>query len=398
MPDLRSVLHRSSMGATRAVDIDSLWNTARRRTRRTRMFSAAGVVILIGASSIVVADLDLRGGANERPIDPATKEATPADKKADKGSKACASESVMCIEVDRPWSIVGAGFGTAWVGNLGEGDSFGIVRFDAETGEETARLHTIGFVEAFAADDRWMWALLERGDLEQRLSLLKIDPNTTEVAQEFDLGPAGNIGEPSLLVGGGYVWISEQQGSITRLSAADGEISNFSYRDALPEYSEDHGPLHLAYAEDRLWLSYGMGHVGVVDPRSGALLRVDRDILGVNAYNVVVAGGRLWSSHQTPQGNEVLSYAPTDGTTEDRGQVVLKKAVPGPTASDGSHVWILQNSFEEKEPGWLLEVDAETAEIVSEPIEVDTGAWGTLAYDAGYVWVTGDGILYRIDP
>ena len=101
---------------------------------------------------------------------PPVVEDTPEAEEDPRGSDTCALENVMCIPLDREWSIAGAGFGSGWVGNVGEGKTFGIVRFDAETGEEVGRLPTDGFVVGFAADDRWMWALIEAGD---ELSALK---------------------------------------------------------------------------------------------------------------------------------------------------------------------------------------------------------------------------------
>ena len=398
MSDLRAMLQRSSSGATRALDVDGLWNAATRRARRAHMLTAVGVLILVGASSVVAADLDLVDrGVNKQPIgggtDEPTKNETPAQD--ERNSKTCSMDSVMCIKLDRPWSIVGGGFGTAWVGNIGGGKTFGIARFDAETGEETARLRTHGFVKGFASDERWMWALVDAND---HLSLLRIDPETTEVAQEFDIAPSGNVGDASVVAGGGYVWVSGRGGTLARLSSVEGERSNFSYGDALPGYiPEEGGPLHLAYGEDRLWLSYGTGHVGVVDPQSGELIRVDKDALGVNAYNIVVAAGYLWSSHQTPPGANVLTYAPTDGSTEGRGQVHLQQAVPGLAASDGTHIWVVQEGFDENEPGWLVEVDAETRQVVGEPIELAIEFQGTVAVGDGYVWVTGKNVLYRIN-
>ena len=402
MPDLRAMLQRSSTGPTRAVDVNGLWNTAGRRVRRARIMAAVGLVVLVGASSSVVADLDIgRRDLNEQPIGGGTSEPTenhkpgPNREKVGKESEACSIERVMCITLDRPWRIVGAGFGTAWVGNIGEGKTFGIARFDAESGEEISRLPTHGFVEGFASDERWMWALV---DANEHLNLLKIDPETTEVTQEFDIGPAGNIGTARVVAGGGYVWVSGPDGSIARLASVDSETSNFSYGDVLPGYGQDNGPLHLAYGEDRLWLSYGTGHVGVVDPRSGELVRVDKDALGVNAYNIIVTAGHLWSSHQTPHGANVLSYAPTDGRQEDRGQVELQEAVPGLAASDGAHIWVVQEGFEDKEPGWLVEVDPETRRIVGEPMELAIDFQGSVAVGSGYVWVTGNHVLYRVTP
>lgn len=306
----------------------------------------------------------------------------------------CNLENVMCIPLDRG-SVAGAGFGSAWVGNVGEGKSFGIARFDAETGEETARLRTEGFVQAFASDERSMWILLDSGGL---LKLLMVDPETTKINASYDIGEAGNIGTVSMVAGGGYVWVSQPEGSVTRLSVADGVLVKTSYGDKLPGYSISNGPAYLAYGGERLYLSYGTGHLGLVDPPSGDLVRVERDALGINAYSIIYAADQVWSPHQTPKGKNVMSYASTEGEQASKGEVSLLAAVPGPATSDGERIWVIQHSFDEKRPGWLVEVDPEAHRVVGEPVEMDLGFQGGVAVEDGYVWVTGNNVLYRVTP
>jgi streptogramin lyase len=319
---------------------------------------------------------------------------TPEETKNPMSSRSCSAEGVMCIPLDRGFSVAGAGFGSAWVGNVGEGDTFGTARFDAQSGEEIARLRTEGFVIDFAPDERWMWALVEEGF---QLTLLKIDPETTTVVDSFDLGDPGNIGKASIVAGGGYVWVSQPKGAVARISAEDGDISTYSYGSDLPGFGDSNGPLHLAYGEDSLLLSYGAGHLGVVEPSSGELTRIDEDALGVNAYEIVVAGRSVWSPHQTVEGDNVLSYASISGEG-DQGLVrLVENFPPGLAAADGEHVWVLQSSPDEEASGRLVDVDANTMEIVGEPLEVDTRFEGGVAVGDGFVWVTGDSVLYRVE-
>lgn len=403
MPDLRFMLRRASSPASRPADVGTLWSAARRKARRARMLSVVAVVLVGAASASAIATLELVNlGIDDQP--PAVSDAgasRPASPSEDANNPtgqadACSMDHVLCVRLDRPLSIVGAGFGTAWVGNIGEGNTFGIARFAAETGEEIARLRTHGFIQGFAPDERWMWALLEAN---QTLTLLKIDPEDTEVIEQFDLGSSGNVGVPSIVSGGGYVWVSGQGGALTRVAAGEGGRETYSYAGALPGYSPDNGPLHLAYGEEQLWLSYGLGHVGVVDPESGQLVRVHEDALGMNAYNLTVAGGHLWSSHQSPRGDNVLSYAPTDGSESGRGRIELEQAIPGMAIAQGdARVWVVQVGFQEDDPGWLIDVDARNRERVGDALEVDLVLEGTVAYGDGYIWVTGNKVLYRITP
>jgi hypothetical protein len=406
MPDLKKVLQHSSTPATRELDVAELWNTARRRARRARMLAALGVVLVVAASSVAAATLDL-GGRDAQQLPIGNESASPEEQESpevdedddddDQGSgeaRSCANEGVLCIAVDRPWSIVGAGFGSAWVGNIGEGDTFGVARFDAETGDEVARLRTRGFVEGFAPDDSWMWALLT---FDENVVVLKIDPRTTEVDEEFELGPAGDIGNPSIVTGAGFAWVSRPEGSLTRLSA-EGDTTDFAYASDLPGYTEDNGPVNLAFGEDRVWLTYGLGHVGEVDPESGELVRVHEDALGVNAYEVVYAAGRLWSSHQAPSGANVVTYVSTNGDPGTRGQVELQEAIPGNMATDGESVWVVQDGFGARDPGWLIEVDTQSPRVARDPLEISTEFAGSVAVGEGYVWVGGKGVLYRVTP
>ncbi len=330
------------------------------------------------------------------PVREAVPTPTPEEEEEEASAEeTCDLEDVMCIPLDREGSVAGAGFGSAWVGNVGEGKTFGIARFDAVSGEEIARLRTEGFVQGFASDDRSMWTLLDAGG---QLKLLMIDPETTKIGASYDIGGAGDIGTASIAAGGGYAWVSQPAGSVTRVSAADGELARTSYGDDLPGYSIDNGPVYLAYGGDRLWLSYGTGHLGVVDPASGELVRVERDALGVNAYSVIHAAGQVWSPHQTPRGKNVLSYVSTEGDQASKGDVSLLAAVPGAAASDGERIWVIQYGFDEKEPGWLVEVDPEIHSVVGQPMEIDLGFQGDVAMGDGYVWVTGDNVLYRVTP
>jgi streptogramin lyase len=303
----------------------------------------------------------------------------------------CEIEQVMCVPLDREWSVVGAGFGSAWVGNIGEGKTFGIARFDATSGEQSASLPLDGFVQDFAADDRWMWVLLDKSD---QLELLRIDPATNEVTATYDLGGAGNIGEPSMIAAGGYVWVSGPEGLVQRVDAAGGVVSR-SLADELPGYGGSNGPVYLAYGDDSLWLSYGKGHVGVVDPATLELVGVENDALGINAYEIVYADGQLWAPHQTGSGKNVLTYVSTEGDQAYKGTVSLLDAPPGSAATDGSQIWVLQQGFEDR-PGWLVEVDPGTHGVVGKPLEVDLGFQGGVAVGDGYVWVTGNMVLYRV--
>jgi streptogramin lyase len=318
----------------------------------------------------------------------------PEESRAPLAAETCERDNVMCIPLDSELSVAGAGFGSAWVGNVGSGETFGIARFDAETGEEVARLPIDGFVKGFAPDERWMWALT---DASSQLTLLKIDPETNTVSASFDLGDAGNISQPEIAAGGGNVWVSLQRGSVTRIPSDAGDPSTTSYAADLPDYDVSNGPLHLAYDGERLWLSYGLGHLGAVDPVSGELV-VYEDALGVNAYDIVVAGGAVWSPHQSAHGDNQLTYSSTSSPEDDRGRVLLEEAVPGAAATDGEIVWVVQDSFRENQPGFLVTIDARARERVGEPLEVDLGFQGDVAVGDGYVWVAGHKILYRVTP
>ena len=321
-------------------------------------------------------------------------EPTPEETSDAAASESCDLSNVMCIPLDREWTVAGAGFGSAWVGNVGEGKTFGIARFDAVTGDEIARLHTDGFVQEFAPTEHWMWALMEsRGER----TLLKIGPSSTRVAHRLELGGSGNIGEPSLATGDGYVWVSGPGGLVTRVDEASGDVTSSTYAADLPGYGVSNGPVYLAFGSGRLWLSYGTGHLGVVDPVTGELETVHEDVLGINAYELLFAADQLWAPHQTGNGKNVVSYVSNDGG-DPQGEVELHEAVPGLAVFDGDSVWVVQQGFGQNEPGLLVQVDPTTHSLIGEPLEVDIAFRGGLAAGDGYVWVTGDRVLYRITP
>ena len=174
-------------------------------------------------------------------------------------------------------------------------------------------------------------------------------------------------------------------------------METWSYADELPGYGASNGPLNLAYGDNQLWLSYGSGHLAMVDPASGTMLRLDEDALGQNAYGIIAAGSAVWSPHQSPYGDNEISYTEMSGPDGDLDRVLLlEDAAPGLAASDGKSIWVVQNGFGDDPPGWLVQVDALTHELVGEPLEIDVEFQGGVAAEEGYVWVTGNKVLYRI--
>lgn len=78
--------------------------------------------------------------------------------------------------------------------------------------------------------------------------------------------------------------------------------------------------------------------------------------------------------------------------------MLVEEAPPGVAATDGEHIWVVQNPFNEKKPGWLVEVDGTTRERVGEPLEINTEFQGAVAAGDGFVWVIGSRVLYRVGP
>jgi hypothetical protein len=129
------------------------------------------------------------------------------------------------------------------------------------------------------------------------------------------------------------------------------------------------------------------------------LIRVDEGALEVNAYDILVANGFVWSSHQNPNGDAVVSYSSTDGSADRRGTVTLpNNGYPDAQALGDGILWVVNQAFEQGDPSSLLTVDPETQELVGDPIELDIFFKGTVAAGDGYVFVTGNEILYRITP
>ena len=75
----------------------------------------------------------------------------------------------------------------------------------------------------------------------------------------------------------------------------------------------------------------------------------------------------------------------------------MEDAVPEKAVTDGDRLWVLSSAFERKSPGWIIEVDPETQERVGPGMEVVMGFDGDIAVSNGYLWITGDKVLHRID-
>ena len=73
-------------------------------------------------------------------------------------------------------------------------------------------------------------------------------------------------------------------------------------------------------------------------------------------------------------------------------------APPGLAAADEDRVWVVLNGFDEKDNGWLVQIDASSREQMGEPLEIGMAFQAGVAAADGFAWVTGDRVLFRVTP
>ena len=227
--------------------------------------------------------------------------------------------SETCLAMD-------AAFGSLWIGICS--DPSAIMRIDPRTGKvlATIPLPGLSLIEesSLGAGEGSVWAVSSRADQFNDKTLVRIDPATNTVADQF-LVPSGVVGARAGL---GGVWLTDTiERALLRIDPRSGQTIASVKTGAEARFFD--------VGEESIWMHNVDGTVSRVDPASNkviATIQVDEG--NVNGGDIQVGGGYVWArvssalvSQIDPRTNTVVArYGPASGS--------------GAVAADTEAVWI----------------------------------------------------------
>ncbi len=242
----------------------------------------------------------------------------------------------------------------------------------------------MGYPQLVAAGAGAVWVLCPpspdlAGELANQGRLLRIDPAAgVQPVMRF-----GGLGDGSLAVGEGAVWITEPaSASLTRYALGSGRVS------VRRPFGAGRTPVLMAVGEEFVWVS--------LDGPRPVLAKVDPDTMKVvkaiplaSAGGVAVGAGRVWVSD--PEHGLVTALHPHTGRIAG-GPARVGAGTAGLAVGEGS-LWVLN-----WDRSLLTRVDLGPGRQVSAAVPAGSDAFD-FAVGVGTVWVTNrtPGTVTRID-
>lgn len=183
-----------------------------------------------------------------------------------------------------PCASMDAGFGAVWTATCGER---GVARIDPKTGMVTGWVAVDvpgGGESSIGAGERGIWAIAD-GDHCSGCVLVRIDPETVEIADTYDVPEGGT----AVRAGLGGVWISYfAEDRVARVDPETGEIES--------EIDVGSGPRFLDVGEGGVWvMNQSEGSVSHVDPTSDEVVAtIPVDPGEIFGGDVTVGAGFVW--------------------------------------------------------------------------------------------------------
>jgi DNA-binding beta-propeller fold protein YncE len=207
-------------------------------------------------------------------------------------------------------------------------------------------------------------------------TLTPLDPDFDRVA-----GPPIPVGsEPAGVKSGeGFVWVANSgDGTVSRVNQRSGQVLTIPV---------GRRPVGIRVGEGAVWVTNLAGDsVSKIAPRT---LRVERIPVGDGPAGIAVGEGGVWVAN-TLDGT-IARILPASGDLA--ATIDVGERPRGVAVGEGS-VWVANASDDT-----VTRIDADTSEVVGEPIEVGQGP-GQVVVGETWVWVTneGDNTVSRIDP
>jgi virginiamycin B lyase len=183
-----------------------------------------------------------------------------------------------------PCAGMDSGFGAVWTATCGKR---GIARIDPETGEVTGWAAVDVPAEgesSIGAGEGGVWAIVD-GDDCSGCVLVRIDPETVEIADTYDVPEGGT----AVRAGLGGIWITYfDEDRVARIDPETGEVD--------AEVNVGWGPRFLDVGEGGVWvMNQSEGSVSHVDPTSDTLVAtIPVDPGDIFGGEVIVGEGFVW--------------------------------------------------------------------------------------------------------
>ena len=205
--------------------------------------------------------------------------------------------------------------------------------------------------------------------------LVAVDTATGRILRSIRVGPTAC----RVALGANVAWVAlDRPGNVVRIDLRSGR------RRITPVGP---GAFDVARAHRRVWaVSFEMGTVTLLDPRTGAVERVVR--VGGYPTGLASCGGRMWVGH----GRASTWISSIDPRTLRVRRVPVGAPEPRRPRCIGGAVWVAT-------PDTVLRVDSSSGRVVAR-LRIGQTLGDLAAAPDGLVWVTDKqhSVVYRVDP
>jgi YVTN family beta-propeller protein len=188
------------------------------------------------------------------------------------------------VAVQEPCASMDAGFGAVWTATCGER---AVARIDPETSRVTGWVAVDVPAEgesSIGAGEGGIWAIAD-GDGCPGCVLVRIDPETVEIADTYDVPDGGT----AVRAGLGGIWVTyADEDRVLRVDPETGEV--------VSEIDVGSGPRFLDVGEDGVWvMNQGDGSVSHIDPTSDSVVAtIPVDGSAIFGGDITVGAGFVW--------------------------------------------------------------------------------------------------------
>lgn len=273
---------------------------------------------------------------------------------------------------------------------------FEIQRLDPATGDVLAKVDPGGFVESMDFDEEAgvLWAFVEVAEKETN-AVVAIDPLTNRIALgPVLLDPPGVYGQ-AMAAHDGVAWVAGDT-TLSRVELETGKVDEIDISEHFGHPDETSG-FNVAVTDDAVF----------VVPFNGTVVRVDAETfesakvheLDWNVTGMVSDGSTVWLVQNSGKTSEVLLWTLDGVTGEPAGDpIVVGEFGLEHIAEHAGTVWVVHSGLR-RDDAAIYGYDAGTGELVAS-VEVPEAPFvQSVAAGPEGVWMTtGNEFLYRFAP
>ena len=354
-PELRA-LEQRIIAHDPTLDPPGPISAARRRVvARPRLVGAGGVLLLVAA--IAAAAVKLSGGGGGPAVRVAPNSVAAIDVRTDR--------VVGVVPVGNRPGPIAVGFGSLWVGNLGDQT---VSRVDPATLQTLRTISAAGPPTSIASGGGGVWvAESANSDAATGSALVgQLNPEFNKFAGSIRIGNVVPAGPTTLAATGNSVWVAPPDGLLTRVDSTTAQV--------LQRVDPNASPGGVAVGEGAVWLTdNGADNVVRVDP-SGLETTIP---VGNGPTSITTGAGAVWVVDSLD--DDVVRINPSTGSATGTIRVGSKPA--GIVFGAGS-IWVANSG-----DGTVTRIDPATGHRATIAIG---GSPQSVVIANGRAWVTDD--------